>query len=347
MRMRLLGHSGLKVSELCLGTMTFGTETGIGADEAACRRVFDAYLEAGGNFIDTANIYTLGTSERMLGRFIAGQRGRLVLATKYSMNTDPRDPNSGGNSRKALREALDASLARLGTDYIDLFWVHAWDAWTPLDETLRALDDAVRAGKVLYTGFSNVPAWVISRAQTLAECRDATRFVALQLHYSLIERQVEHELLPCAAALGLGVTAWSPLAGGLLSGKYAADPAARTGQEGRLTTTGWGNLFLKDRNIAIAEAVRSQAARLGQSPSRVAIRWLLERPGGVIPIVGVRDERQLRDLLGASGFSLDAEAHAALEAASGILPAYPRGLLEGPMGRRMLHGERVGEIIGR
>ena len=347
MKMRLLGDSGLKVSELCLGTMTFGTETGIGAEETECRAVFEAYLEAGGNFIDTANIYTQGTSERMLGRFIAGQRGKLVLATKYSMATDPRDPNSGGNSRKALREALDASLKRLDTEYIDLFWVHAWDAATPLDETLRALEDAVRAGKILYSGFSNVPAWVISRAQTLAECRNWTRFVALQLHYSLIERNVERELLPCAAALGMAVTAWSPLAGGLLSGKYPVDPAARTGREGRLTSTGWGNLFLKDRNVAIAEAVRIEAQRLGHSSASVAIRWLLERPGGVIPILGARNAAQLRDLLTASSFALDVEAGAALEAASYIDLGYPRSLLEGAMGPRMLHGERADEFARR
>lgn len=347
MKMRLLGHSGLKVSELCLGTMTFGTETAIGSDEADCRRMFDSYFEAGGNFIDTANIYTFGTSERMLGRFMAGRRRSLVLATKYSMNMDLRDPNSGGNSRKALRESVEASLARLGTDYIDLLWVHAWDAWTPIEETLRALDDLVRAGKILYTGFSNVPAWVVARAQTLAEYRDWSKLVALQLHYSLVERNVERELLPCAAALGLSVTAWSPLAGGLLSGKYAADPAARTGQEGRLTTTGWGNLFLRERNLAIAETVVSQAARLGRSPASVAIRWLLERQGGVIPILGARHDAQLRDLLTASEFTLDSAASAALEAASCIDIGYPRSLLEGAMGPRMLHGERFDEIIGR
>jgi len=345
MKMCLLGQSGLKVSELCLGTMTFGTETAIGSEEDECRRVFDAYLEAGGNFIDTANIYTFGTSERMLGRFIAGQRASLVIATKYAMNTDLKNPNSGGNSRKALREAVEGSLARLGTDYIDLLWVHAWDAWTPLEETLRGLDDLVRAGKVLYTGFSNVPAWVVARAQTLAECRDWSRLVALQLHYSLIERNVERELLPCAAALGMTVTAWSPLAGGVLSGKYPQDPAARTGQEGRLTNTGWGNLFLRDRNLAIAETVRAEAARLGRSSSSVAIRWLMER--GVIPILGARNALQLRDLLTATQFTLDADATAALDAAGQIDLGYPRSLLEGPMGPRMLHGDRVGEIVGR
>jgi aryl-alcohol dehydrogenase-like predicted oxidoreductase len=345
MKMRLLGQSGLKVSELCLGTMTFGTETAIGSEEDECRRVFDTYLEAGGNFIDTANIYTFGTSERMLGRFIAGRRSSLVIATKYAMNLDLKNPNSGGNSRKALREAVEGSLSRLGTDYIDLLWVHAWDALTPLEETLRGLDDLVRAGKVLYTGFSNAPAWIVARAQTLAESHDRSPMMALQLHYSLIERNVERELLPCAAALGMTVTAWSPLAGGLLSGKYAVDPAARTGQEGRLTSTGWGNLFLRERNLAIAETVRTQAARLGQSSSSIAIRWLMER--GVIPILGARHDAQLRDLLTATQFSLDAEATAALETASQIDLGYPRTLLEGPMGQRMLHGDRVGEIIRR
>ena len=339
MRYRQLGRSGLKVAEICLGTMTFGEESGFGADEAECRRVFDAYLAAGGNFIDTANIYTAGTSERMLSRMIAAERARLVLATKYSMTTDPKDPNAGGNSRKNLQQSLDASLKRLGTDYVDLYWVHAWDGMTPIDELLRALDDAVRAGKVLYTGFSNVPAWVVARAQTMAELQGWSRFVALQLHYSLAERGVERELLGCAQALGLAVTAWSPLAGGVLTGKYAATAEERARQPGRLTTTGWGKGFLTDRHLALAEAVRGVARDAGRTSAQVALRWLMQRPGGVIPIIGVRSQAQLDDLLGATGFTLDEPALATLEAASRIELGYPMALLSGVPGRRMVHGD--------
>jgi aryl-alcohol dehydrogenase-like predicted oxidoreductase len=339
MKFRQLGRSGLKVAEICLGTMTFGEESGFGADEAECRRVFDAYLAAGGNFIDTANIYTGGTSERMLSRMIAPERARLVLATKYSMTTDPKDPNAGGNSRKNLQQSLDASLKRLGTDYVDLYWVHAWDGMTPLDELLRALDDAVRAGKVLYTGFSNVPAWVVARAQTMAELQGWSRFVALQLHYSLAERSVERELLGCAQALGLAVTAWSPLAGGVLTGKYAATAEERARQPGRLTTTGWGKGFLTDRHLALAEAVRGVAREAGRTSAQVALRWLMQRPGGVIPIIGVRSAAQLDDLLGASAFAIDEGSLATLEAASRIELGYPMGLLTGVPGRRMVHGE--------
>jgi aryl-alcohol dehydrogenase-like predicted oxidoreductase len=282
------------------------------------RRIFDAFVAAGGNFIDTANLYTNGTSERFLADFIAAERTRLVVASKFTMTMNAADPNAGGNSRKNLQQSLDATLKRLRTDYLDLYWVHAWDQLTPLDELLRALDDAVRAGKILYTGFSNVPAWTVARAQTLAELSGWTRFVALQLHYSLVERNVERELVPCAAALGMAVTAWSPLAGGVLSGKYSDDAAVRAGQPGRLTTTNWGRLFMSERNLAIARVVRQHADRLGRSGAQVAIRWLLQRPCGAIPIIGARSAAQLQDLIGAEGFELDTEALTALDAASAI-----------------------------
>jgi aryl-alcohol dehydrogenase-like predicted oxidoreductase len=339
MRYRLLGKSGVKVSEICLGTMTFGEESGFGAGADECRRMYQAFRAAGGNFIDTANIYTGGTSERLLAGLIAGERSRLVLASKFSMTTDPADPNAGGNSRKNLHQALDATLKRLGTDYLDLYWVHAWDRVTPLPELLRALDDAVRAGKVLYTGFSNVPAWVVARAQTLAELRDWSPLAALQLHYSLLERNVEREHLPCAEALGLAITAWSPLAGGLLTGKYSPDPAARAAQPGRLTTSGWGRMFLTDRGFGIAEAVKRVAARLGATAGQVAIAWLLQRPGNVIPVIGTRSAAQLADLLGACALVLDAAALEELEAATRIDTGYPGSLLGSPAGTRMVHGD--------
>ena len=347
MQYKWLGRSGVRVSELCLGTMTFGQEHGFGADLDESRRMFDAFVEAGGNFIDTANMYTQGSSERFLAEFIVPLRSRLVVASKFTMSTEPADPNGGGNSRKNMTQALDATLRRLRTDYLDLYWVHAWDQQTPLDEVLRALDDAVRAGKILYTGFSNVPAWVVARAQTLAELRGWTRFVALQLHYSLVERHVERELIPCAAALGLAVTAWSPLAGGVLSGKYSRDPAQRAGQPGRLTTTSWGKAFLNERNLAIAEQVAVQAQRLGRSPAQVAIRWLLERPGGAIPIIGARDAQQLRELLGALEFQLDAAASEALDAVGRIEIGYPGSLLGSEGSQRMVHGAHAPGSLAR
>lgn len=346
MRYRMLGDSGVKVSELCLGTMTFGEEWGFGTNKLESRRMFDAYLAAGGNFIDTANIYTNGTSERLLGEFIAAERSRLVIASKFTMTTNARDVNAGGNSRKNLHQSIDATLRRLGTDYVDLYWVHCWDRITPLEELLRAIDDAVRAGKVLYAGFSNLPAWVAARAQTLAELRGWTRFVALQLHYSLVERNCERELVPCAAALGMAVTAWSPLAGGLLTGKYSQDKTVRAAQPGRLTTTGWANMFLNDRNFAIVEAVRSVATRLECSTAQVAIRWLLQRPGNVIPIVGARSTDQLDELLAADRITLDAAALTQLEEASRIDIGYPGSLVYAPTARRMVHGELAGEVDG-
>jgi len=346
MRYRFLGRSGLKVSELCLGTMTFGEESGFGAHREECRAMFDAYLAAGGNFIDTANVYTGGSSERFLAEFVGAQRSRLVLATKYTMASDFTDINSGGNSRKNLHESLHASLARLRTDYVDLLWVHAWDGVTPLEETMRALDDAVRAGKVLYVGFSNVPAWAVARATTLAEWRGWAPLIALQLHYSLVERTAERELLPCAQALGLAVTAWSPLGGGVLSGKYSADPEARKSQNGRLSTTNWGRMFMTERNLGIAAEVRAVAVRHGLAATQVALAWLLRRAGNVIPIVGARTHLQLVELLGAGGVTLDAEAVATLDAASHIDIGYPGNVLTTDLMRQMLHAGRHADIDG-
>ncbi|MGB6449882.1 MAG: aldo/keto reductase, partial [Steroidobacteraceae bacterium] len=220
MRYRLLGNSGLRVSELCLGTMTFGDDWGWGAGTEAAKVIYDAYREAGGNFIDTANLYTNGTSERLLGEFMQGHRESLVLATKYGNAAPGSDPNAAGNHRKSMVQAVEASLKRLKTDYIDLYWLHIWDQMTPLEEIMRGFDDLARAGKILYAGISDAPAWWIARGNTVAELRGWTQFVGLQIEYSLLERTPERELLPMAHALGLGVTAWSPLAGGMLTGKY-------------------------------------------------------------------------------------------------------------------------------
>jgi aryl-alcohol dehydrogenase-like predicted oxidoreductase len=255
MNYQLLGKSGLRVSELCLGTMTFGEDWGWGANKDESCKMFDAFAKAGGNFIDTADGYTSGTSEKMVGEFIAQDRERFVVATKYSFNCKPGDPNAGGNHRKHMVEALNGSLKRLGTDYVDLYWVHAWDELTPVEEVMRGLDDLVRGGKVLYVGISDAPGWWIARANTIAELRGWTQFAGLQIEYNLVERTPERELIPMAAALGLGVTAWSPLASGLLTGKYL-----QKGTEERRLDKAPSFEQMSHRNLAIAKLV----AQIGQ-----------------------------------------------------------------------------------
>src|SRR5215470_1658010 len=221
MNYRLLGRSGLRVSEFSLGTMTFGEEWGWGVGKEDAKKIYEAYREAGGNFIDTANLYTQGTSERILGELLQGQRDEVVLATKYTNSAPGKDPNAAGNHRKSMMQAIEASLKRLKTDYVDLYWLHIWDQITPVEEVMRAFDDLVRQGKVLYVGVSDAPAWWISQANTLAALRGWSPFIGLQIEYSLIERTVERELIPMAKALDLGLVAWSPLAGGALTGKYS------------------------------------------------------------------------------------------------------------------------------
>src|SRR5262245_60234114 len=230
MRYRLLGHSGLRVSEAALGTMTFGEDWGWGSPKEESRKVFDAFREAGGNFVDTANVYTNGSSERFLGEFMEGRREEIVLATKYTNANAGTDPNASGNHRKSMVQAVEASLKRLRTDYIDLYWVHIWDGFTPVEETMRGLDDLVRQGKVLYVGISDAPAWWVAQANTLAELRGWSRFVGLQIEYSLPQRTVERELVPMARALNLGVLAWSPLSFGILTGKYHGSGSKEPGR---------------------------------------------------------------------------------------------------------------------
>ena len=266
MNYRLLGNSGLRVSELCLGTMTFGEEWGWGANKEESRKIYDAYREAGGNFLDTANVYTGGTSERMLGEFLQGHREQMVVATKYTNALTTGDANAGGNQRKNMVQAVEGSLQRLKTDYIDLYWLHIWDQLTPIEEVMRAFDDLVRQGKVLYVGVSDAPAWV-SRANTLAELRGWSPFIGLQIEYSLVERTVERELIPMAKALGLGVTAWSPLAGGALTGKYSG----ATKEEGRYLNE-MMQAFLpekerQDRAVAAVKAISGDRWPGSASPS--------------------------------------------------------------------------------
>lgn len=308
MRYKLLGKSGLRVSELCLGTMTFGDDWGWGSSKNESRSVYDAFVESGGNFIDTADLYTNGTSESFLGEFMASDRERIVLATKYTNTAPGSDPNAAGNQRKNMMQSVEASLQRLKTDYIDLYWLHVWDFTTPVEEVMRAFDDLVRQGKVLYIGISDAPAWIVARANMLAELRGWTSFVGLQIEYSLIERTSERELLPMARELDLGVTAWSPLAGGLLTGKYAPDADA-DGEEKRLKHPMMAPLVdIDERKQAIAATVAEIADAIGKTAAQVALNWLRQQPGVVIPIIGARRLSQLRDNLACLEFTLE-EAH--------------------------------------
>jgi aryl-alcohol dehydrogenase-like predicted oxidoreductase len=327
MRYKLLGRSGLRVSELCLGTMAFGEDWGWGASRQESQRIVEAFADAGGNFIDTADRYTDGTSERYVGEIIGSSRDRWVLSTKYSLSRDATDPNGAGNHRKSLVTGLDASLRRLGTDYVDLLWVHMWDFRTPVDEVMRALDDEVRKGKVLYVGISNAPAWIVAQANTYADLRGWTPFVAIQAEYSLVQRTTERELTPMAQALDLAVVAWSPLGAGVLTGKYrpGTEPS---GQDGRLgTNPSMADRFLTDRTFGTAAAVAEVAAELDATPAQVALAWLSTRPGVTIPVVGARTEAQIRDNLAAVDVNLDDAQLARLDEVTRVELGYPHEFL--------------------
>ncbi len=329
MRYKILGRSGLRVSEFALGTMTFGTEWGWGSDNAASRKVFDAYANAGGNFIDTANRYTNGTSETFVGEFIASEREHFVLATKYSLKEIQGDPNRAGNHRKNLVQSLDNSLKRLGTDYIDLYWIHAWDFSIQPEEVMRALDDQVRAGKILHIGVSDTPAWIVSRAQTIAEMRGWTPFTALQIEYNLIERTPERDLLPMARDLNIAITPWAPLAGGLLTGKYTSEakPHADIAPGEQAQRLQAGQNRLDERNLQIARAVDEIAHELGKPASQVALNWLRQQPGTVIPIIGSRREAQILENLAASEWLLEPVHFEHLNTVSRIDLGFPHGFL--------------------
>src|SRR5712664_586173 len=264
MKYRLLGKSGLRVSEAALGTMTFGDELEWGSPKAEAEKVYETYREAGGNFIDTANFYTGGTSEKFVGEFIKGHRDSVVLATKYSNAAPGNDPNAAGNHRKSMMQALEASLKRLQTDYIDLYWVHIWDGITPVEEVMRGLDDIVRQGKVLYVGISDAPAWWIAQANTLAELRGWTQFIGLQLEYSLIERTVERELIPMAKALNLGILAFSPLAGGFLTGKYHGHGSSEQGRMNSEMMKAFGLGLDQQRASRVVAAVKAVSDQTGR-----------------------------------------------------------------------------------
>ncbi len=318
MNYKLMGRSGLRVSELALGAMTFGTESW-GVDQKESRRVYDGFREAGGNFIDTANVYAGGRSETFLGEFMAEDRERIVLATKYTGASRPRDVNAAGNQRKNMMESVHASLKRLATDYIDLFWVHARDFLTPIEEVMRALDDLVRAGKVLYLGISDTPAWEVSRANMLAELRGWTSFVGLQIRYSLLDRAVERELLPMARTLDLTVTPWDTLGSGILTGKYNRDPETR----GRAALRG----RVGQRDLGIAAEVVKLAQEIDRTPAQVALSWVRQGDGVIVPLVGARTRDQLEENLGCLEFSLDPEQKARLDEVSRIELGFPHDFL--------------------
>ncbi len=326
MRYRLLGNSGLRVSEAALGTMTFGDDWGWGAEKDEARSMYDAFREAGGNFIDTANIYTNGTSESFLGEFLEGHRQSVVMATKYTNSLPGTDPNAAGNQRKNMVQAVESSLKRLKTDYIDLYWVHVWDQITPVEEVMRGLDDLVRAGKVLYVGISDAPAWWIAQANTLAHLRGWSPFVGLQIEYSLIERTVERELIPMAKALNIGVTAWSPLANGVLTGKYHGHGGSSDSpsEPGRMSTDMLKD-FMPERPQAdrIVTAVKRVADESGRSLAQVALAWLRYRPVPVIPIIGARKLSQFQDNLASFDLTLSADQLKILDDASRIELGFP------------------------
>jgi aryl-alcohol dehydrogenase-like predicted oxidoreductase len=342
MQYKLLGRSGLRVSEFALGTMTFGENWGWGASKDASRQIFDAFAAAGGNFIDTANRYTEGTSEQFVGEFTQADRGHFVVATKYTLFTRRDDPNASGNQRKNMVQSLEASLKRLRTEYVDLFYVHAWDFLTPVEEVMRGLDDLVRAGKVLYVGISDTPAWVVSQANTLADLRGWSRFVSLQTRYSLIDRAAERDLLPMARSLGLAVTPWSILGSGVLTGKYRAG----TQVEGRAA-----NWERRERDHMLADEVAAVAEEAGATPSQVAINWVRQseeaRGGTIIPLIGARTVEQFKDNLASLEKPLTASQLARLDEASQIELGFPHDFLASNEVRSLVFGGTYNSIQHR
>jgi len=343
LRYRLLGHSGLRVSEACLGTMTFGEDWGWGSSKDESRNVYDAYRATGGNFIDTANVYTNGSSETFLGEFMQGHRESMVLATKFANAMQGTDANAAGNHRKSMMQAVEASLKRLKTDYIDVYWMHIWDRLTPVEEVMRGLDDLVRQGKVLYVGISDAPAWWIAQANTLAQLRGWSAFVGLQIEYNLIERSVERELIPMAQALNIGVTAWSPLSGGVLTGKYQSQ-----GSSGNARFDSEMMRQFKpeqERTDRIVAAVNSVSAETDRSMAQVALAWLSTRPVPIIPIIGARKLSQLEDNLASFDLTLSPQQVKTLDEASVIELGFPYGMYEKELPRMLAYGGMRDRIL--
>ncbi len=327
-RYRTLGHSGLRVSPLCLGAMTFGEQWGFGADEEGSQRQLDLYADHGGNFIDAANIYTKGHSERIIGEWFtaggAARRDRTVIATKFGGSMHRGDPNAGGSGRVAIMRACEASLRRLQTDRIDLYWVHFWDRFTPIEELMRTLDLLVQQGKVRYVGFSDHPAWICAQAQTIASFRGWAPLAAIQIEWSLLQRTVEHELVPMARGLGMGVCPWSPLRGGVLTGKFT--------RQGRQTTEPTrvrdDSKFLTEKTYLLIDAMQAIAAELGCTVPQVAIAWLDAQPGCTSSILGARTEAQLLDTIASLEVQLAAAHLATLDELTRPPDHFPQTFLE-------------------
>jgi aryl-alcohol dehydrogenase-like predicted oxidoreductase len=336
MRYKLLGRSGLRVSELCLGTMTFGDDWGWGAPKDESQRIFDRFVEAGGNFIDTANNYTNGTSEKFVGEFVKTDRDHFVIATKYTLSERGSDPNFGGNHRKNMRRSVEGSLRRLDTDYIDLLWLHMWDGMTPVEEVMRALDDLVRAGKVLYVGISDTPAWVVSQANTLADLRSWSRFVAYQGEYSLASRAPERDILPMTKAFDMTFLPWGILEGGELTGKY--NSATQSDEPKRSKDT-------SERIKKIASVLMELAKEIEHTPSQVALNWARQRPSHMIPILGARSEKQLQDNLGCLDFELTSDQIERLNEASPIDLGFPHSFLGSDHVRGLIFGKTFDQIV--
>ena len=340
MQYQLFGRSGLRVSPLCLGTMTFGEDWGWGDSKEGSKKQYDAFVNAGGNFIDTADVYTEGSSEKILGDFIQADRDYIVLATKYTLSNTTKNPNASGNHRKNLVQSVEASLKRLRTDYIDLLWVHAYDYLTPVEETMRALDDLVRSGKVLYIGASDHPAWVVAKANTLAAQHGWTPFIGNQLEYNLTERTPERDLLPMATHFGMGNVAWSPLAAGILTGKYLDNKGEGSG--GRMEGT--STYRFNERNEKIARTVVKEAEEAGVSPAALSLAWIRQR--GVIPIIGASKVEQLEDNISSLDIALDKEQLNRLNAASEIDLGFPHDFVLRKGASKMIYGGMRDQIDG-
>ncbi len=336
MQYKLFGNSGLRVSEVSLGTITFGTDWGWGADEKVCRRMIDTYAEAGGNFIDTANRYTEGSSERIVGECIASDRDHFVVATKYTLFDRKGDVNFSGNHRKNMMRSVHESLKRLNTEYIDVLWLHAWDFLTPVEEVMRGLDDLVRAGKVHYLGISDTPAWIVVRANTIAELRGWTAFCGLQIEYSLLERTPERELIPMAKALGMTVTPWGPLGGGALTGKYLKDESGRVSEKSERRS---------ERSNRIASVVVESAEKMGVTPAQLALRWTMQQEFSSVPIVGSSNAKQLQDSLGALNITIPDDIMSQLHEVSRIDLGFPHSFLSKKDIRHVIYGGMLDRIV--
>jgi aryl-alcohol dehydrogenase-like predicted oxidoreductase len=338
----LLGKSGLRVSELALGAMSFGTEWGWGTDVDEARKMLDLYIDNGGNFVDTANFYTNGTSEKMLGEFLGEKRRQIVLSTKYTFSTHPGDPNGGGNHRKSMVRSVETSLQRLKTDYIDLLYLHIWDGTTPVEEILRAMDDLVRAGKVLYVGISDTPAWQIARMQTIADLRGWSPLVALQIEYNLIERTTERELIPMANEMGLAVVPFSPLANGLLSGKYSREDflnkSSSTGFQGSRKNAIESLGKFTQRNMEIVDELKEVASEVQRSPAQAALAWLLSKSTVTSVLLGASKLEQLKSNLGALNTPLSADQIKRLDTVSRVDMGFPHEHLANPMIKQTISG---------